>query len=156
MLTSLEALLGVINACLPVLKPIFNRMRGAPPKSKSGRSVKEILTSGSIPIFIRVSQMLTHASREEKDDSSDGEILTENRGRYGEEKMNEGSDGKGEKSASVTTRQISPPMTDKAKRVMGIKAPEIHVRKDVDVESVMSRNERDMVDEGSQRRQERW
>ena len=54
LLTSLEALLGIINACLPVIKPIFDRLRAfiwlepnEPPQST--RSRHRHLTSGDDP-----------------------------------------------------------------------------------------------------------
>lgn len=58
----------------------------------------------------------------------------------------------GGKGPNVTAKQISPPMT-KAERVMGLSAPQIHVKRDVDVESVASRDEMGLAGE---RRQERW
>ncbi|KAF6232414.1 hypothetical protein HO173_009519 [Letharia columbiana] len=154
MLTSLEALLGVINACLPVLKPIFNKMRGTAPKRGDRSGVSEILKSGTIPIFIRVSQMWTLTSRRGKTSSSDA-TLTETSGWYGE-KGNGKSGPEGGKGASVTTKEISPPITQKADRVLGITTQAIHVRRDVDVESVASRDERGLVCEGWEGRQERW
>ena len=54
LLTCLEALLGVINACLPVLKPIFARMASTKPANWLSS-----VMSGSIPIFMRPSQMGT-------------------------------------------------------------------------------------------------
>ena len=153
MLSCLEGLLGVVNACLPVLKPIFNKMRGTAPKS--GPGVNEILKSGTIPIFMRVSQMFTLASRKGKDSTSDGETLTENSGWYEERKSKQRGkfDVEGGTGASVVTREISPPMTEKAEKLMGIKAQEIHVRRDVDVESVVGRDESGRGWEG---RQEGW
>ncbi len=155
MLTSLEALLGVISACLPVLKPIFNKMRGTAPKSGDSSGVKEILKSGTIPVFMRVSQMFTLTSRKGKYSSSDEATLTETSGWYAE---NSGGKvvPKGGKEASVTTKEISPPMTQKTERIMGIKPQVIHVRKDVDVESVASRDERGLAHETWEGRQERW
>lgn len=50
--TCLEALLGVINACLPVLKPIFNKFGD----SKSSAWLSSVM-SGTIPIFMRPNQM---------------------------------------------------------------------------------------------------
>ena len=50
--TCLEALLGVINACLPVLKPIFNKLG----ESDTSAWLSSVM-SGSIPIFMRPSQM---------------------------------------------------------------------------------------------------
>ena len=134
MLTSLEALLGVISACLPVLKPILNKMRSTAPQSGKDSAVKETLQSGSIPILIRVSQMLTLTSRKEKYSSSDEKTLTETSGWYGEKKSGK-ANVDGGKQAIVTTKEISSPMTLKAERVMGIKPKEIYVRRDVDVET---------------------
>lgn len=99
--------------------------------------------------------MFTLTSRKGKYSSSDEATLAENSGRYGEKK-NGKSDTEGGQGASVTTKEISPPMTQKAERVMGIKPQEIHVRRDVDVESVASRDERGLVRETWERRQERW
>ena len=111
---------------------------------------------------MRVSQMF---SRKEKDSSSNGGTLAEPSGWYEEErmkkkKMKKEKERSGEfdtedgREAGATTRKISAPMTGKAERVMGIKTYEIHVRRDVDVESVASRDEGrgGQVSEGSQRR----
>ena len=49
---NLEALLGTINACLPVLKPIYNKIAS----NKCSTWLSSVV-SGSIPIFIRRSQM---------------------------------------------------------------------------------------------------
>ena len=104
-----------------------------------------------------MSQMFT---RKERDSSSNSGTLSESsvwleeeRKRKNNEKEISG-DTEGGKEASATTRKISPPISDKAERVMGIKSYEIHVRRDVDVESVVSRDERrGQAREGSQ---ERW
>ena len=156
LLTSMEVLLGVTNACLPVLKPIFNKLRGTAPKSNSGGAVSEILKSGTIPIFMRVSQMWTLASRKGKYASSDEETWTE---WYGEKRGNgaSGAEGGGNgKEASASAKEISSPMTRKAERVLGLKPQEIHVRREVDVESVISRDEGGVVGERWEGRQERW
>ena len=50
--TCLEALLGVINACLPVLKPIFKKVGDS-----GASSWLSSVMSGTIPIFMRPSQM---------------------------------------------------------------------------------------------------
>ena len=109
-----------------------------------------------------VSQMF---SRKERDSSSNNGTLAETAGWYEEEermkrkkemeKERSGeSDTEGGKAAGATTMKISQPMTDKAERVMGIKTYEIHVRRDVDVESVASQDERRaQAREGSR---ERW
>ena len=108
---------------------------------------------------MRVSQMF---SRKERDSSSSNDGTLAEPSRWAEEermKMKQKdssgeSDMEGGKEAGATTRKISAPMTTKAERVMGIKTYEIHVRRDVDVESVVSRDERrGQVPEGSQ---ERW
>ena len=46
----LEALLGIINACLPLMKPVFRKLR-----SSKVSSLFSSFTSGSIAIFIRIS-----------------------------------------------------------------------------------------------------
>ena len=50
--TCLEALLGVINACLPVMKPVFNKLGD----SRASAWISSVM-SGSIPVFMRLSQM---------------------------------------------------------------------------------------------------
>ncbi|KAL9135600.1 MAG: hypothetical protein Q9175_003217 [Cornicularia normoerica] len=50
--TCLEALLGVINACLPVLKPIFNKLGD----SEASAWLSSVM-SGTITIFMRPSEM---------------------------------------------------------------------------------------------------
>ena len=50
--TDLEALLGIINACLPVLKPVFVKI-----STSNASSWLSSVMSGSIPIFMRPSQM---------------------------------------------------------------------------------------------------
>ena len=52
LLTSLEALLGVISACLPLLKPLFCKFRESQPE----RGVKAA-ESGMAPIVMRKGQM---------------------------------------------------------------------------------------------------
>ena len=109
---------------------------------------------------MRVSQMF---SRKERDSSSNGGTLAGDSGWHEEERMKKKekvmersgeSDTEVGQEAGATRMKISPPMTGKAARVMGIKTYEIHVRRDVDVESVVSRDERGgQVSEGSQ---ERW
>ena len=59
-LASLEALLGIINACLPLLKPVFSKMLCCASKRRGDDGVndkkrKENTTSGSIPILLRIS-----------------------------------------------------------------------------------------------------
>ena len=73
--------------------------------------------------------------------SSDEETLTE---WYGEKRGDGGSGAEGRgggdaKEASVSATEISSPMTRKAEKVLGLKPKEIHVRREVDVESVISR-----------------
>lgn len=57
LLTSLEALLGVISACLPLLKPLFCKLRGSRPE----RGVKTA-KSGTIPILMRRGHMESSSS----------------------------------------------------------------------------------------------
>ena len=55
LLAAMEAILGVINACLPVLKPVFTKVVA----SKPSNWLSSVM-SGSIPIFMRPSQMGTN------------------------------------------------------------------------------------------------
>lgn len=57
LLTSLEALLGVISACLPLLRPLVRKLRGPCPHSERAIHTIESPASGSIPIVLRRSQM---------------------------------------------------------------------------------------------------
>ena len=104
---------------------------------------------------MRVSQMWTLTTRRGKYSSNDEETLTEISGWYGDKK-NVKANVVDEKQTSVTTREISQPMTEKAERLMGIKPKEIHVRREVDVESVASQDERGLIVERWLGRQERW
>lgn len=96
---------------------------------------------------MRVSQMFTLTSRKRESVSDGGVSLTETSGWYDQGKKKKKTEKHGEadakagKGARVTTRDITPAVTDKAERVMGIKTYEIHVRNDVDVESVVSRRD---------------
>ncbi|MCJ1457688.1 hypothetical protein MMC28_008057 [Mycoblastus sanguinarius] len=58
LLANLEALFGVINACLPTMRPVFNKLRSA-----SIWSGKSTTMFGSIPIAMRISQMWTLSRR---------------------------------------------------------------------------------------------
>lgn len=57
LLMCLEALLGVIIACLPVLKPIFNKVRDWIKSFSHRRKTSQSSISGSILILRQVSQM---------------------------------------------------------------------------------------------------
>ena len=70
--TCLEALLGVINACLPVLKPIFKKFGD----SHSSAWLSSVF-SGTIPIFMRISQInsrWTSPSATKKDSGMEKEM----------------------------------------------------------------------------------
>ena len=120
---TIEALLGIINACLPLLKPVFGKMRRHSPgedKSDDGKcNEKENnnTTSGSIPILLRVSHLWSKSLG--KYTSSDEapwppKILV------------------GISPKSTAARSLRDPKVD---RIIGMKVPEIYVRKSVDVES---------------------
>ncbi len=102
-----------------------------------------------------MSQIFTLVSRRDKDLSSDEETLTET-SRSDDEKINHKSSVENGKGVSATTKEISSPVTEKAARLMGIKTQEIYVRRDVEVESVAGRDERGLVDNRWEGRQERW
>ena len=89
-----------------------------------------------------MSQMFTLTSRKGKATLSDKETLAEASRCY-EEKSPKGKVGdECGKSTNVITREISHPMTEKAERLMGIKISRSPVRRDIDVESLMSRDEK--------------
>ena len=142
LLTSLEALLGVITASLPVLKPIYNKIRGTARKNGEGSGVNEILKSGTIPIFMRMSQMFSLTSRKGKTNSADEETLTETPRCYGEKSPDGEVSVESGKATKVTTKEISYPMTEKAERLMGVRVYGTPMRRDVDVECFVSRDER--------------
>ncbi|CAD6591541.1 MAG: hypothetical protein ASARMPREDX12_005215 [Alectoria sarmentosa] len=58
LLTCLEAILGVITACLPVLNPVFNKARSSLKKLYSWKNECTTLKYGSTPTFMWVSHML--------------------------------------------------------------------------------------------------
>ena len=114
---------------------------------------------------MHVSQMLTMVSKRSGKGSLNGEetSFTETSGWYEEEKKKKekkekkkGSPGGSEASVTTEETEVSPSVGSKADRVMGVKTHQIHVRKDVDVESVASRDEREGFGGRWEGRQERW
>ncbi|CAD6586493.1 MAG: hypothetical protein ASARMPRED_002559 [Alectoria sarmentosa] len=72
LLTSLEALFGIISACLPVLKPVLRKLQGS--LSERGTDTNKFPTSGSIPIVMHGSQMPTSSpGKHRSSDSSSRE-----------------------------------------------------------------------------------
>ena len=63
LLTSLETLLGIITACLPLLKPIMQKLRGSLPKRES--RTKKPSTSGTILVVMRISRMFSSWSQKQ-------------------------------------------------------------------------------------------
>ncbi len=113
-LMCLEAILGVTTACLPVLKPVFSKFRESTKKPSGRKYTGKYLMFGSIPIFMRVSQMWQSRSgkrtgREELDSMVSMEDWRRNQ------------------------TNIQP--TSKAESLIGMKLSEIHVQRDVHVES---------------------
>lgn len=115
LLTSLEALLGVINACLPVLKPVFDRFRLVIPKRDNG-TIKSFM-SGSIPIMLRLSHPWDRS--------------------VGKSTLIDGDSPSPEPSEGAWIKDTAAP-TPKVERMIGMKVAEIYVRKDVDIESHLS------------------
>ena len=60
LLTSLEALLGVISACLPMLKPLFHKLRDS--MSEGRAQTIKVFISGSILAAMRTSHMQNSSS----------------------------------------------------------------------------------------------
>ena len=61
LLTSLETLLGIITACLPLLRPIARKLWNSLPKR--GSEKKNPSTSGTILVVMRISRTLTSWSQ---------------------------------------------------------------------------------------------
>ncbi|KAL6713508.1 hypothetical protein ACLMJK_008973 [Lecanora helva] len=59
--TNLEALLGVINACLPVMKPVFMKLH-----SSKASSLISSFMSASIPVVLRLSHISKASSSKQK------------------------------------------------------------------------------------------
>ena len=114
LLTCLEAILGVITACLPVLKPVFNKVRSSLKKLNGWENTSTSLKSDSIPISMRVSHMLECKTRKRS--------------------------GKEEVDSMISMEDLRrsesrPRFTSKAEKVVGVKVLEIHVQSDVHVDN---------------------
>lgn len=116
LLTSLETLLGIISACMPMMKPIVKKLYDVFPKR--GADTPVTATSGSIPIMMRISQMFSTSSK-----------------KYSSSKHRTSLDPSWDEELSDEKHGRRAPPEPKADRVLGIKAADIHVRRDVDIES---------------------
>ena len=119
LLSSLEALLGVISACLPLLGPIFRKLRD----SQSERRSHTIISSRShrIPFVVRKSDIPTSSSR--KQYSSESTSTTD-------------SIWNGTEVEAKCARQDSPrPISD---RVTEIRIPGMSHLRDADAKSLVS------------------
>lgn len=125
LLTSLEALLGIIVACLPFLKPIVAKY--STKRSTSCKGMTETTKSGSIPIMMRISHMLNVSSKKHTPSKSDSSMDSSWTGWY-----NTQVEGKGEERGE---------QAPKAERVQGSKFVQIQVRRDVDVDVESAVNE---------------
>lgn len=110
----LEPTLGVITACLPVLKPIFVKLRDSMKifNGKKGTSIS--WNSGSIPIFMRISHLWASMSGH--------------------------SSGRGEMDSIIPMEdskrsENGGQSTAKVEKVLGMKVCDVHVRRDIHVES---------------------
>lgn len=106
----MEMSLGIVNGCLPVLKPVYSKVRDSMRRLGGRRGTNSSSKFGSIPILMRVSQMWQSRSgrRHEREDL-DSTILTEDLRRN-------------ENGVTPAT---------KAERVLGMKLFAIHVQRDV-------------------------
>jgi len=118
LLTSLETLLGIISACMPMLRPIAKKLYNVFQKRGTDSAVTG--TSGSIPIMMRISHMFNVSSK--RNASSKYALSID---------PSWCEDLRGEECEAGASPE------PKADRILGIKAAEIHVRKDVEIESVM-------------------
>lgn len=110
----IEPILGVITTCLPVLKPIFNKIRNLMKKCSTSQGASISWKSRSIPIFMRASRVWKTTS--------------ENRsGRGGLDSMVSMEDSRRSESGGQSA--------SKAEKVLGMKMCAIIVRRDVQIES---------------------
>ena len=142
LLASLEALLGITNACLPVLKPTFDRLRSSMlltslfEKSSRGRSSgpsgkTTLATSGSIPIKLRITRVWERGTGRGMYSSRTDGTGTAVGSEAGWVEMKDGEEGEMRGREEVPSKQ---------ERVLGQKVPgvKVMVRKDFDVESARS------------------
>lgn len=61
---SLESLLGTINACLPIMRPVIKKLRNVLPQLRQG--TPKSATSGTIPIMMRMSQLFSILSTKQR------------------------------------------------------------------------------------------
>ena len=111
-LIGLEIVLGVLNACLPVLRPTIHKA-GDWIKSISGSGMTSSSIFGKIPVLIHVSQKWNSRFKR----------------RSGREELDSIFEMEG-----YGTNQNAIQTTDGPRRVVGMKDTEIHVQRDVDVE----------------------
>ena len=124
-LTSLEALLGIINACLPLLNPVFSKMLYCVSKRRgdggnNDEKRKENTTSGSIPILLRISHAWS---------KSLGQFTA------GGEGM---SSPRAHDDSSLTDAAESSLRDPRVKRTIETEVPEVYICQDVDVERSLS------------------
>ena len=121
LLASLETLLGIITACLPMLKPVGTMIWTTLPKS--GRNKIASMTSAAGSLLVRAGRTLSLSSSKEHGSRSFLWFSTS-------AKSMDGSSG--------TAGADQAPPTPEKDEVWKVKAGQIVVRKDIDLESAMS------------------
>ena len=108
-----EPILSVITACLPVLKPVFDKAHHSIKRIGGRLAIRSFSGSGSIPIVMRVSQMWNSVSAQRAE-----------------------RDGMNLIVAMEDWRRVQTEIgsTSQAERPEGVNLPDIHVQKDVHVE----------------------
>ena len=124
-LTSVEALLGIINGCLPLLNPVFSKMLCCVSKRRgeggnNDEKRKENTTSGSIPILLHISHAWS---------KSLGQFTA------GGEGM---SSPRAHDDSSLTDAAESSLRDPRVKRTIETEVPEVYICQDVDVERSLS------------------
>lgn len=132
LLTSLEALLGVISACLPVMKPALVKIRGGLSKSDDS-SIKTFMTD-RVPRLLRLRHTWDWSVGKDTADSRQTPSPKPSEGSW----MKEGAG-----------------LAPKVERVIGMRVAEIYVRNDVDVESTLS-DEHMPLGKTPEGRHDRW
>ena len=112
-----EPLLSVITACLPVSKPVFDKAHHSIKRIGGTPAIRSFLESGSIPIFMRVSQMRNTVSAQADERNGTNSIIAMEE--WGRVQTEIGS-------TSQTERPEGENLPDNL--------PDIHVQKDIHIE----------------------
>lgn len=133
LLASLEALLGIVNACLPVMKPAFDKMRSG--LSTADDSTIKTFMSDRVPRLLRLRHSWNWSVVSNSNNDRHSPSPEPREGAW----MKEGSNDS----------------APKVERMIGMKVANIHVRKDIDVESTLS-DDRVLLEQRQEGKHDLW